>query len=1157
MKTKLKYWIAAIVLIVWLVLAWFTGTWLHLEGTNLWILRIALAVIGVAAFVIVIWWFVVSDRQKREMGGGAATGGDEIDSLIREAERRLQASQLGKTARLGSLPLYFIVGESGSAKTTAVLQSGLEPELLTGQTVQDKTPIPTRTANIWYARQFLFAEAGGPLVQDRLKWEKLVRKLAPRQLHSVFGKGTPAPRGALVCVDCEGFTKPGAAETMAASIANIQTRLREVSQLLGISLPVYVLFTRADRLQFFHDYVRNLTKEEAELVFGATLPKIAYSAGAYAEQETGRLSGAFDNLFLSLAERRIKMLSQEFDTSKLPTTYEFPREFRKLRSLLIQLLVDVCRPSQLRRGPFLRGFYFTGVRPVTITTAGPQVAREEHIAQPSASANVGATGIFDIRKAQAMVAQAHAAEVGETRRVPQWTFLPHVFSDVLLKDTAALTTSASSTKTSVWQRFLLATATVILLFFLGAFLISYFRNRSLENEVVTAARGISDLQLTGQQLPTLDMLTKLDTLRQAVETLSGYQQNGPPFSMRWGLYVGNAIYPDARRIYFEHFQHLLFGQAQAKLVQTLSALPASPGPNDQYGPTYDILKAYLITTANHDKSTALFLSPVLMTAWQAGRDIDQDRVQLAQKQCDFYSEELKLANPYSSEYDTLVVARARNYLSQFSGAERAYRFMLAEADKASPSINFNRKFPGSAEVVVDRVEVRGAFTKAGWGFMQGALKNLPKYFSGEQWVLGQESSSNVDPSKLSTELSARYQQDYIAQWRAFLNGGNVVHYASVGDAAQKLLKLSGNQSPLLGLLCVAAQNTAVGQADITNAFQPVQAVVSPNCQDKYIGDSNQPYVAGLSGLQSCLDQANNTPGDKDAAKAQCANNAQTAKQAANQIAQGFKIDQAGHMDQTVQNLLLAPITPIAAILKPGPVSGAGLCTQMSALETKFPFSPQATAEATPQELAAIYDPGTGALAQFYNQSLKNLLLPQGTDYVPNPAATQTVVPAFLTFFKRSMGVERALYSGAPGQLQFKYALRPHPTESVSGLTMNIDGQTMTYAGGSSSFQQFTWPGTTGQGVTLTVKIQGGSELTWPSYSGTWGVFHFFADADKTQQNGSVYNVEWILRVAGGRPVTAPNGKPVTVQFDMDTLGAAPILQKGYFSTLRCVSTVSK
>jgi len=168
-----------------------------------------------------------------------------------------------------------------------------------------------------------------------------------------------------------------------------------------------------------------------------------------------------------------------------------------------------------------------------------------------------------------------------------------------------------------------------------------------------------------------------------------------------------------------------------------------------------------------------------------------------------------------------------------------------------------------------------------------------------------------------------------------------------------------------------------------------------------------------------------------------------------------------------------------------------------------------------------------------------------------------VHPAFLSFFNRAMNLERALYTGAPGQIQFKYALRPHPTESVGSLTMNIDGQTMTYSGGNAPFKQFTWPGATAQGVTLTVKISGGSELGFPNYDGTWGVFHYFADADKWQQTGTTYNIEWVLRVAGGRPVTAPSGKPVTVQFDLDTLGAPPILQKGYLSTMQCVSTVAK
>jgi type VI secretion system protein ImpL len=549
-----------------------------------------------------------------------------------------------------------------------------------------------------------------------------------------------------------------------------------------------------------------------------------------------------------------------------------------------------------------------------------------------------------------------------------------------------------------------------------------------------------------------------------------------------------------------------------------------------------------------------------MNAWIAGREIDPDRVQLAQKQFDFYSDQLRIENPYSSAYDPQVVPQARSYLSQFSGTDRVYRFVLAEAEKANPPINFNKRFPGSIETVVERTEVSGAFTKGGWASVQNALQNLPKYFNAEPWVLGQENTPTADLAKLGADLRSRYQREFIEQWRSFLRTANVVGYGGLADSAQKLLKLSGNQSPLLALLCTASYNTAVDQPDVTKAFQPVQSVVPPSCQDQnqYIGDANKPYVAGLSGLQSCLDKANTTTGDKEAAKSQCQNDAQSAKQAANQIAQGFKIDQDGHVDQTVQNLLLQPITAITAVLKPGPVSGQVLCDQLSQLESKFPFSPQAPLEATPQDLEKVFDPNSGALAQFYTSTLKSLLLPQVTGgYVPNPTATQAVNPAFLAFFNRAASIQRALYPGTTGQLQFKYAIRLHPTENVSSVSGSIDGQAVSFSGGNASFQQFTWPASTAQGVTLTAKIQGGSDIGFASYSGTWGVFHFFADADKTVPSGSVYNVEWVTRGAGGHPQTAPNGKSIIVQFDLDTLGAPSLLQKGAFSSLRCVSNVAK
>jgi type VI secretion system protein ImpL len=1158
-KNTLKYWLAALGLIIWSVLSWFVPSWLNLQGNNLWILRIVLALIGVAAFVTIVWWFRVQDKERAAETAHGASGTAEIDILMREAESRLQASSLGRHARLGNLPALFLVGESGSAKTSVVQHSGLEAELLAGHTGQEKVPVPTRAANLWFARQFILAEAGGPLVSDPARWAKFVKRLAPGRLHSVFGKGTQAPRSALVCVDCESFMKPGAADALTASVERVRTRLREVSHILGISLPVYVLFTRADRLQFFQDYVRNLSNDEATQVLGATLPRVSFAGEVYAEQETARVSAAFDQLGYSLADKRLTYLPREFDMAKRPSAYEFPREFRKLRQMLVQLLVDLCRPSQLRTGPFLRGFYFSGVRPVVINAPGPALVKEQPITPGAGEGAIRATGIFDIRSMTAQAAPTPVtAEGGETRRVPQWTFLPHLFNDVLLRDSSALTESASSSKTSLWRRVLLAASIGLLFIIMIGFIVSFVKNKDLESQVVNAAEGISTVQLTGQQLPTADALNRLETLRQSVETLAEYRQDGPPFSMRWGLYAGNELYPDVRKVYFQHFRSLLFAQTQAALLQTLSGLPGAPGPNDQYGPAYDTLKAYLITTSNHDKSTRLFLSPVLLKAWQAGRDIDPDRMQLAQKQFDFYSDQLKDENPYSTENDTLAVARARNYLSQFSGTERVYRFMLAEASKASPSINFNRKFPGSAEVVVDGKEVEGAFTKAGFAFMQGAFKDLPKYFSGEEWVLGPKTGQTVDTTKLAQDVQARYQQDYINQWRAFLKSASVVHYNGLADASQKLGKTSSNQSPLLALFCVAAQNTSVDQPDISKAFQPVQAVVPPNCQDQYIGQPNADYVSKLAGIQACLDQVNNAPPEqKEAAKTQCMTPSMTAQQTAKQIGQGFRPDPQAHIDDTVENLLLAPITFVSAALRPGPVSGAGLCAQLNPLMAKFPFNPRATTDATTQEVTQVFDSSSGALTQFYNASLKSLLLPQGNEYIHNPSSTQQVNPAFLNFFIRAMNLQRALYTGGPGQLQYKYALRPHPTDTVAGLTMSIDGQPLTYSGGNAPFKQFTWPGATAQGVTLTVKITGGSDLGFPSYEGAWGVFHFFDDADKWQQTGSTYNIEWVLRVAGGRPVTAPNGKPVTLQFDLDTLGAPPILQKGYLSSLQCVSSVAK
>ena len=392
-------------------------------------------------------------------------------------------------------------------------------------------------------------------------------------------------------------------------------------------------------------------------------PRAAYSAGSYAELETATVSAAFDNLFQGLADWRLPLLARQFDTPKAPPLYEFPREFKKLRSMLVSLLVEICRPGPSRTTPFLRGFYFTGTRSLVVSVPRSGAGQEDLSAQAAASLiNLNASRVFNEKD----VAEAQRLGGSETRKILQWVFLPQLFREVLFHDSIALTTSSLSTRIGLGKRFLLAGAMGVFLTLTVGFTVSSIRNKRLENQVMEELQDISEVPPAGRQLPTLDGLNRLGVLRQSLETLEN-QRHSPPFSMRGGLYVGNSLLPEIKRVYFQHFQELLFQQAQAAVLQTLLSLPDSPGPNDRYDPAFDALKAYLLTTADSAKSDGEFPSHTLLLAWVANRDIDPARVQLAQAQFDFYARELKTGNPFSSENDGRAISRARRTWRNFPG----------------------------------------------------------------------------------------------------------------------------------------------------------------------------------------------------------------------------------------------------------------------------------------------------------------------------------------------------------------------------------------------------------------------------------------------------------------------------------------------------------
>ena len=847
------YWVTGGILLAYLVLAWFLASWLHLQGSDLWILRSGLALIGVAGAGIFLWFHRKSRNAQAGAGSEPAdsSGTADIDLLVHEALRRLKSSTLGRGATLRNLPLVFMVGDSGSTKTTTILHSALDPELLAGHVYQDNNILPTRVLNIWYTRQAIFVDTAGNMLAQPSRWKRLVKLVQPGRVSSAMGKAQQAPRAAIVCFDCGNFLQPGASESTVSAARKLAVRLHEISQLLSINFPVYVLFTKLDRVSFFAEFARGLSEEEASEVLGATLPVRSSAVGVYAEEETKRLTKAFDELFYSLADKRLELLGRENEQDKLPGIYEFPRELRKLRTLLVQFLVDLARPSQLSVNPFLRGFYFSGVRPVIvgdIAPAAPQVQAAE------AGLDNGATRIFSAGGGQSAPAAVSTRATG-SRKVPQWVFLTQLFNAVIVKDRVALAASGVSTRVNLLRRVALVLVALAGIVCAIGFLVSFIGNHSLESNVRIALHDVQSVQQPGtNQVASLADLQKLDRLRQELVTLAYYQREGAPWSLRWGLYVGDRIYPEAKKAYFERFHQLLFAETQQQLLSALRGVPDKLGSNDSYENTYKELKAYLITTSNSDKSMKEFLTPVLMDHWRGGRDVDSGRAGLAQQQFDFYSSELAISNPFSSANERGAIDGARTYLSQFPLVDRLYSQLLAGVPHQYDA-SFNGQFSNSAGVILSKEKVGGAFTHDGFKLVRDAIRDPSHYIAAEEWVLGPVRASNVDRAALQQKLTDRYYKDFIDGWWTVLQKSRVESYRDLADADGKLERLTGPTSPLLEFFWFVSHNTDVETPELAKPFLPVRAVEQPGPEGQYEVAQNQDYIAAAVAAQSIYRQS--------------------------------------------------------------------------------------------------------------------------------------------------------------------------------------------------------------------------------------------------------------------------------------------------------------
>jgi type IV/VI secretion system ImpK/VasF family protein len=338
-----------------------------------------------------------------------------IDLLVRQSERRL--ALLGAGA-LRSTPVLLVLGEPGTVKTSSVLHCGAAKEALAGEVYRDGNIVPTEVANFWYIRPATVIEAGAAVLPDRPRWCRLLEHL----------RAGTAPRAALVCFDIERFTRANAADVASHSAHYLRDHLQEYAVAVGARVPVYALFTRSDKIPGFPEFARKLTHDETARTIGATLPEFSPSGDTTATLAT-RLKEAHAAIYRSLALARGDVMARLTDSSQLEPAYEFPREFHKLKGLVVRFLSELCPPGN-PAGPFLRGFYFSGARPIVVGEEAMPGTADHNVVTEGPSA----TGMFSGAEPAAREIPQPPPPTQQRRKIPQWLFLSNLFHEVILAD---------------------------------------------------------------------------------------------------------------------------------------------------------------------------------------------------------------------------------------------------------------------------------------------------------------------------------------------------------------------------------------------------------------------------------------------------------------------------------------------------------------------------------------------------------------------------------------------------------------------------------------------------------------------------------------------------------------------------------------------------
>src|SRR5690606_23851904 len=158
------------------------------------------------------------------------------------------------------------------------------------------------------------------------------------------------------------------------------------------------------------------------------------------------------------------------------------------------------------------------------------------------------------------------------------------------------------------------------------------------------------------------------------------------------------------------------------------------------------------------------------------------------------------------ERDDALVASTRKILMRTDRTQALLNQILDTVD--SPDLDLKTLTDTREAMSNDNRKVRGAYTRTAWDdYLRDTLYEPLGDMLGDEWVLGiTEEEMKKDRDKQLAELRSAYFEQYIQEWKQFINAINVTQPGNYNEALTVLEDLTRGEPASFKRLC---QNLAV------------------------------------------------------------------------------------------------------------------------------------------------------------------------------------------------------------------------------------------------------------------------------------------------------------------------------------------------------------